>query len=154
MYKSILVILTLLASISAHSIFDFGTITQGKDTTVAQEKENSRALQEAMKAANSSDTEKFVVIPAGAVISLMPCYFKQLTGVELRIEGTLLQTLNFASYPYGNNGFDQFDALLHFEASHHITLSGNGTIDGQGYMFWVREILGKNGHDRPYILEF
>jgi polygalacturonase len=107
-----------------------------------------------MKAANSSETDKVVEIPAGAVISLMPCYFKQLTGVELRIEGTLLQTLNFASYPYGNNGFDQFDALLHFEGSHHITVAGNGTIDGQGYMFWVREILGKNGHDRPYILEF
>ena len=33
-----------------------------------------------------------------------------------------------------------------------ITFRGKGEIDGQGYMWWVRELLGKNPVGRPRMI--
>ena len=33
-----------------------------------------------------------------------------------------------------------------------IVFRGKGEIDGQGYMWWVREILGKNSNGRPMMI--
>jgi hypothetical protein len=34
-----------------------------------------------------------------------------------------------------------------------LTIEGTGTIDGQGYMWWVREILQMNIHGRNNLVE-
>jgi polygalacturonase len=42
-----------------------------------------------------------------------------------------------------------------FTDSDHITIQGQGTLDGRGYMWWIREWLQKNGKGgRPFVLYF
>lgn len=42
--------------------------------------------------------------------------------------------------------------LFDFKEATNITFRGNGEIDGQGYMWWVRELLQQNPIGRPMIL--
>jgi len=35
----------------------------------------------------------------------------------------------------------------------NVTFRGEGTIDGQGFMWWVREFLGRNPNDRPRLMQ-
>jgi hypothetical protein len=42
--------------------------------------------------------------------------------------------------------------LMNFEDSSDIKLTGDGTIDGQGFQWWVREWMVLNKHSRPHLL--
>ncbi len=33
-----------------------------------------------------------------------------------------------------------------------LKIQGSGSVDGQGYMWWVREYIGQNHHGRPKLL--
>ena len=114
-----------------------------------------------MLQANASETDKTVFISSDLVISLMPCLFQDLKNVTLKVEGTILQSLNHLQYPHGGNRGDNtsrseepYNALFHFEQCEDVTLGGNGTIEGQGFKWWVREFLGKNEYQRPYMVYF
>ena len=51
-----------------------------------------------MLAANASSTDRTVVLPKGAVVSIMPVTFTNMKNVELTIDGTLLASKNFKQY--------------------------------------------------------
>jgi len=104
-----------------------------------------------MLQANASESDKIVVIPSDLVLSLMPCTFEDLHDVTLRVNGTILQSLNHLQYPHGGNRGDNtsrseepYNALFHFEKCEGVSLDGTGTIEGQGFKWWVREFLGQN----------
>lgn len=44
-------------------------------------------------------------------------------------------------------------ALLSFDDVENLLIRGDGQIDGQGFMWWVREYIGMNHHGRPKIIE-
>ena len=41
--------------------------------------------------------------------------------------------------------------MFFFEDVDTLTVQGNGTVDGQGYMWWVREFIGMNKNNRPKL---
>lgn len=47
---------------------------------------------------------------------------------------------------------DKVRHFLNFTEVHNFTIRGSGTVDGQGYMWWVREYIGRNPHGRPRLL--
>lgn len=44
--------------------------------------------------------------------------------------------------------------MFYFVGVSDLTFQGNGTVDGQGYMWWVREFIQRNTHGRPKLMEF
>ena len=46
----------------------------------------------------------------------------------------------------------KIEHLFDFKEATNITFKGSGEIDGQGYMWWVRELLQQNPIGRPMIL--
>jgi len=76
-----------------------------------------------------------------------------LNDVTLVVNGTFYQSKNWVQYPYGHED-SHYDALFYFDNVHGIAIIGNGTLDGQGFMWWIREILQKNLHTRPYIIKY
>jgi polygalacturonase len=62
--------------------------------------------------------------------------------------------MNWVQYPIGHNDDGHYDALLYFKNCDGILIEGTGKIDGQGFMWWIREILQKNLQTRPYIIKY
>lgn len=111
--------------------------------------------------ANASETDKTVVIPSDTVLSLMPSTFSDLFNVTLRVNGTILQSVNHLQYPHGGNRGDNtsrseepYNAMFHFEKCEGVALDGNGVIEGQGFKWWVREFLSQNQYQRPFMIYF
>jgi polygalacturonase len=44
--------------------------------------------------------------------------------------------------------------MFHFEKCEEVTLDGTGTIEGQGFKWWVREFLSQNLYQRPFMIYF
>ena len=76
-----------------------------------------------MLAANASATDRQVVLPKGAVISIMPTTFTGLKNVQLTIDGTLLVSKNFKQYP-------QRDQVIQWERCEDVLVDGKGMYDG------------------------
>ena len=148
-----LTLCALFAVTSARSILDYN-VTLGKGISVDDEFKNARALERAFEDANADASDREVLIPKGTVFSMMPTYMKNLENVSLKVDGTILQSMNWVQYPNGHDASGDYDALLFFEACDGILIEGSGTIDGQGFMWWIREILQKNKHTRPYIIKY
>ena len=88
-------ILTILLSVTqAKNILDYGVVT-GKGISVDDEFKNARALERAFEDANNDTTDRQVVVPKGTIISMMPTYLKNLNDVSLRVDGTILQSMNW-----------------------------------------------------------
>lgn len=107
-----------------------------------------------MQAANSSETDRTVVLPKGAVVSILPVFFNYVKNVTLRIDGTLLVSKNFKAFPPRSMNDDQNIGVIQWERSEDILVEGKGTFDGQGYMWWIREIFVQNNHGRPFMMRF
>ena len=48
--------------------------------------------------------------------------------------------------------YTKHEAFLWVVGGQDIVFKGSGVIDGQGYMWWMREYLQKNIHGRPYLV--
>lgn len=95
---------------------------------------------------------------------MMPVLSKALLDVRLDIQGDLLASKRNANWTiYGGKG-DESSAdnklkhvpFLWFQNCDGLVLessTGKGKIDGQGYMWWVREFLNKNLAHRPKLIE-
>ena len=100
------------------------------------------------------------MIPEGVTISSMPVHVNNITDVELVIDGTLLISKNYEAFKEFDpdycssvtNECYTIQQFMNFEDVEDITFRGKGEIDGQGYMWWVREILGKNPVGRPKMI--
>ena len=77
--------------------------------------------------------------------SSLPVRTVNLTDVTIQIDGKLLVSKDFESLPAKS------DFLMFFGAK-NLTFKGEGVIDGQGYMWWIREYLQKNVNGRPNLV--
>jgi len=100
---------------------------------------NTTAIQQAINtaAANGGGT---IVIPKGVFLS-GALFFKPGTHLRIEQDGVLKGSDNIEDYPFGpsrmeGQTIDYFSALVNAENVDHFSISGKGTIDGNGLKFW------------------
>jgi hypothetical protein len=96
---------------------------------------------------------------------MMPFDVRNLSDVTFQIDGTVYASNNWKHWPVavGEERLEKKDGLnkedhkryQHFWQiwdSNNLRVEGKGLIDGQGYMWWIREILQLNIHQRPNLI--
>ena len=110
---------------------------------------NSKALVQAMTSANSSIEDRVALVPGGFEnFYFLPVEFTYLKDVKLEINSRLVLSNNFTDY----SDFTPGNAAIQFSEGRNVTLFGTGTVDGQGFVWWVAQIL--NGANRPHLVRF
>lgn len=133
-----------LPRLQGASIDDFGAIKNIRTLKAAEI--NSNAFQEALLAANSSSSDRTVLIPAGNEYTLLQIYSTDLYDITIQLDGTLIFSDEIQAWSEDPTG------QLEFHDVHGITVQGNGKIDGQGLKWWRSAYVG---HDnRPVMFYF
>lgn len=128
-------LLALIASRAALSqtcdVTRFGAV--GNGITV-----NTAAIQAAID--SCAITGGTVLIPSGTFVT-GTLVLK--SNVTLKVEGTLQGSTNISHYPdmipliRSMTDGNTHKAIIYAENAHHVTLRGPGTINGNGFSFWV-----------------
>jgi polygalacturonase len=129
----ILVLFCLYANAQVFNILDYGAVAGGVVV-------NSGAIQKAIDAAAAKGGGK-VIVPRGIFLTGT---IRLKSGVELSLDNdaTLLGSTNLSDYEKN----DRWYALILADNQHNISITGYGTIDGQGNALAKNVIkLVKNG---------
>jgi len=102
---------------------------------------------------NNGSDPKTVLIPKGYAFSSMAMNAKNLTGVTLQIDGIWETSPYNEQWPRYEGSTDVLDFLTFTDCT-DLTIKGEGTVDGLGYDWWVREWVRKNPGGRPQNLKF
>ena len=122
----------------------------GKDfwDNLEQEQANAQALNDALIAANwtTIEEDREVYIPWNNTFHMMPIKLDYMRNVTLTIDGTVKVSKRQNNWPRYRNGGGKLKLreFWEFDEAHDLTIQGNGTVDGQGYMWWMREYIGTN----------
>lgn len=118
-------------------IRNFGAIPD--DDSLAAEWANSAAIMQAFVAANyTSSEEREIYIPENMTFHSMPVSAARVNNLTIMIDGTLKASKRNNLWPLHGKVHD----FMEFAWCNDLKFRGKGTIDGQGYMWWVREYLG------------
>jgi polygalacturonase len=108
--------------------------------------DDTAAIQKAIDAAASADGGQ-VVLADGTYLS-GPLTMR--SRIDLHIEkGATLKTLSYAKYPIRKAQFPNF---IEADGLHDIRISGSGTIDGQGQIWWQSYMSGMIIDRRPLLI--
>lgn len=139
------------------SILNCQNLTLGIKTTPEQEFANTKCWYDAVAAANvAAAGQRIAYIPQNVTVQMMPFAISNLKNVILRIDGTVLASTHWKHWPVPQTNGEDLLRYQHFWeifTSDHLTIEGKGLIDGQGYMWWIREILQMNIHRRPNLVQ-
>uniref|UniRef100_A0A0G4GQ61 Pectate lyase superfamily protein domain-containing protein n=1 Tax=Chromera velia CCMP2878 TaxID=1169474 RepID=A0A0G4GQ61_9ALVE len=118
---------------------DFGGVPNVPSREAAEK--NSEAIQKALYAASEAEDKGdgglgVVLIPAGHTYDFFRSAAEGIRNVELRVEG-LLRVFNDIQNPVWRGG----NGCLEIKDSANLRITGNGTVDGQGFDFWWHVIL-------------
>ena len=146
MFKKLAIATLLSVSQAAHSVLDYGNVTssiKGVTPSYDQQVENKKAIEAAINAANADQTgDRTFLVPKGTKIETMPLDVRDLKDVTIDIQGDILATSLWEQWPIGKKAYINF---WEFTDCDGLTFQSNkersGKIDGQGYMWWIREIL-------------
>jgi polygalacturonase len=132
---------------------DYGGIPGGEENT-PHAFSNAHALTSAILAANSSATDKTVLIPGGQSFIMMPIYVSHIYNVDLVVNGTVYASQDYESWNYTGNCYYNFWEI---NDSGNLTVTGSGVVDGQGFWWWMREYLAffnlpGNKGARPHLV--
>lgn len=177
MLKRILSVVGLVALSTGHSVLDFGATPSSLEVDTPTSVANSEAFMAAIKAANASETDRVVHIPKlpdGQRMYMMGMLIENIHNITFIIEGDvvasednvhwpnhtdwqLAQHVNYSHYltPKGKVGGSDYGPVISFWEIHDssdLNFFGTGTIDGQGYAWWMREYLVLNYGNRPHLL--
>jgi len=133
---------------SALNILDFGAIPGDYSLDVCVS--NGNAIQTALYAANASAESKQVLVPADNDFCIFKVEASYLYDVQFTIEGNLTFTNNM-TYWLEVNG-QNHDPVIDLSECHGCTVDGSGTVDGQGYDWWVWCMHG-NEDLRPFLFK-
>ena len=124
-----ILILCWLSEIEGYSIVEYGGVANVSTNEVALQ--NSAALLQTIFAANSSSTDRVVLIPPNLFFFIFDVSVSNIYNVTIKIEGGLVISNNITEWATqtGTNS-------LYFTSSHYITIEGGGVFDGQGYDWW------------------
>lgn len=144
-----LILTGTFATAREHNILDFGAVA---DTAFL----STKAIQQAFDVCSKEGGA--VVIPRGNFKS-GTLYLKDNVTLRLEKGATLFGSTRLDDYPENKPDFTFFRkgiiklALIYAEKCKNITIEGEGTIDGQGSAFWVKEGVKVDSYSvRPYIL--
>lgn len=149
MRKSFYFILAFLFLSTAHKISDFGAIPDNSsyDSVIT----NGKALEQAILAANSSTSDRLVLVEGSSLYHIVPnSYLSNLINVTIQIDGTLVSWDGDMSL-WPRDGSNHSMPLIYVTNSYNVTFTGNGILEGYGYRWWWHVILF--GEDnRPDLL--
>ena len=115
------------------SVDSYGAIAN--DSSVEAAVKNSQAISQALQNASLGST---VLVPKYSNYYIFSVYAVGLKQVQLRIEGKLIAISNITAWPVMDG---DYQSVLYFPNCLDFTLTGPGTIDGQGYRWWVELCL-------------
>jgi hypothetical protein len=84
----------------------------------------------------------------------MPVDLHNLSNITLTIDGVLLTSPYWQEWPTDGSGRQSVYPFIQISDSEDITINGQGTVEGQGYDWWVREWNHKNKFGRPNLLQY
>ena len=128
-------LLTLIAACSWGATFDvktFGAAGDGKKKDTAA---IARAIDAAAKAGGGT-----VVVPPGRYLT-GALTLQSFVTLEVEAGATLLGSPDPEDYPLRDNVWgerQEYSSLIYADGAEHITIRGQGTIDGQGQYWWKR----------------
>ena len=107
---------------------------------------------DAIVAANFTETvsERIVIVPYNFTFNTMPVWAANIKNIVFQIDGTLRLSKAHHKFPERTPG--EIRDMFFFEDVDTIKFQGIGEIDGQGYMWWVREFIGRNKNGRPRMI--
>lgn len=177
MLNRIFTILGTVALVGAHSILDFGALPSALEIDTPTSVQNSQAFLSAIQAANSSETDRLVHIPKladGQKIYMMGMLIENIHNIRFQIDGDVVASednvmwpnhtdwqlakhVNYSHYltPKGKVGGSDYGPVISFWEIHdssNLEFYGSGTVDGQGYAWWMREYFVLNYANRPHLL--
>lgn len=124
---------------------DFGAVADGRTS-------NTEVFRRAVAAVEQAGGGRLVV-PAGTYAT-GPISLCSRLDLHLERDATLLFSNQFSDYPRRG---DRPQPLIHAAACHDLAISGAGTIDGNGQVWWDRtgEALARKNielaNDRPFL---
>lgn len=77
-----------------------------------------------------------------------PLDWKSHVRLQLDAGATLLGSPDFADYPVRADAPWRLVSLLHADHATDISLTGAGTVDGNGSVWWERQIAGRKAHTK------
>ena len=115
----------------AFTIDDFSSVKDVDSWEAASQ--NTNAMMNSIIAANSSSTDRVVLIPAGSTYYMTQVKVEYLKDVTIQIDGTIRFSNEMDKYEDTQN-----DPFLEFSQSEGIRIQGTGLLDGQGLNWWRR----------------
>eukprot|EP01006_Ploeotia_vitrea_P046039 TRINITY_DN66990_c2_g1_i1.p1 TRINITY_DN66990_c2_g1~~TRINITY_DN66990_c2_g1_i1.p1 ORF type:complete len:475 (+),score=271.71 TRINITY_DN66990_c2_g1_i1:34-1458(+) len=160
-----------VVSVEAVSIEEFGAVAAAKDNAAAFQ--NAAAVQKAFAAVamEKDRAARVVEVPKGKEFFIMPITLEQVYGVTLQMDGNLTSCNNMTAWPFEDNAVvkypdddddlavrsrregrtGRFLNIISLTNCSDFVWTGEGTIDGVGFDWWVNTIKNKIPHARPHL---
>ena len=104
-----------------------------------------------MQALQNATQGSTVLVPKYSNYYIFSVYIAGLKQVQLQVEGKLIAISNITAWPVMDGNYQ---SVLYFPNCSDFTLTGSGTIDGQGYKWWVELLFNFLQHNRPRLVHF
>ena len=100
----------------------------------------------------TTDGSREVLVPAGHTFGMFGVWADNFSNVTITIDGTIKLSKRHHRWPMADE--KNIRDFMMFEDISDVIFRGEGTVDGQGYMWWVREFLqrNKNPKGRPRLV--
>lgn len=108
---------------------------------------------DAIVAANfTTDAVREVIVPGNHTWGMLGVWADNFTNINITIDGTIKLSKRHHHWPLADE--KNIRDFMMFNDIQNVTFRGEGTVDGQGYMWWVREFLqrNKNPKGRPRLV--
>ncbi|HTB83807.1 MAG TPA: glycosyl hydrolase family 28 protein [Candidatus Sulfotelmatobacter sp.] len=139
---SLLFCLNLPLLAGTYNVMDFGA--KGDGTTL-----NTKAIQSAVDAA-STNGGGTVLIPAGKFLTDP---FTLASGIDFHLEANAVILIDddMTRYPVAGK---RYQDTITVSGAHDVKITGSGTIDGQGQVWWDSFRTNRAMLHRPYLIKF
>ena len=128
-----------VAALEVRSVDSYGAIAN--DSSVEAAVKNSQTISTALQNATQGSA---VLVPKYSKYYIFSVAVAGLKQVQLQVEGTLIAISNITAWPVSENSYQN---VLHFSNCSELSLTGPGTIDRQGYRWWVELLFNFVPHE-------
>jgi polygalacturonase len=153
----VILFLSYLLFSNSYNIYinDFGALVDGESTTDAA-LQNGLAFNKAVKSSCINDT---IILLENETIYYIPNtddnsepFFENINNIVFNIDGNIILHDNISAWPLTPK--NTYYHMLDIRYSSNITITGQGTIYGNGYEWWKEFALGNIVRQRPSLIEF